>query len=973
MKRGLFLNLRTAASVLTGSVALVIGSSSCGDSPTQPPPPPPAPAISLSKSSVSLTQEVGSSASSESFDVSNSGGGTLSWSVAADRSWVSATPASGSLSAGSSTTVSVTTSGAILGTGTYQAGIAVSGNAGNSPQAISAALTVTQGSPLAIADGTPVSGLGGEASSEILFQHDLTGGSGSVSPADGAGALGSARQDEERQGGASSTSAAVSQAVVASLLRVTLGGGSGNADLYVRQGSPPTTATFDCASTESGNDENCELLNPAGGSWFVLVRGAGSFDGVTTSLQFLDDVEPASIQLSPASLTVEAPEGSNASEVLSITNPGDLTLAWTANADEAWIGLSPASGSLAPGASVEVTVSIASSDLATGAYSGAITVSDPTGSADPQSATIDLTVAPAAVIQLGQPVLNFDVLEGSNPNSQTFTITNSGGLTLNWTATEQRTWLELQPVFGSLAPGASVDVTVSVLSAGLGANTYTGNITVEDANASNSPQTVAVNLTVAPVPTIQLDPGALDFTTDEGLDPADQTFDVRNTGEAELNWSASADQSWISLDPVSGSVAVGGAETVTASISTGSLTAGTYTGEITVSDPNASNSPQIMSVSLAIIPAGFRQLKVTGGGSGAGNVTSSPSGIDCDLSGEQSAGTCSGFFEQDSDVTLTATSELGNEFTEWLGDCSGSGDCVVTLDQNRIATARFEDPVMDIDIRFTAGSSPTESQAQAFADAEERWEQIITLGIPDIPLDLPAGQCGSNAPAIDETVDDLVILATVTNIDGPGGILGQAGPCFLRSDSRLPILGLMRFDSNDLEALEFDGSDKLRDVIIHEMGHVLGIGVIWDDKGLLQQPSQGGGLDPHFTGPEAIASFDALGGTIYSGKKVPVENFGGAGTADSHWRESVLDAELMTGFIDQPPNPLSRLTISSLADVGYDVNVARADPYFIVLNIRASKATPPIQLKDDIWRGQIYVAEPDGTVRRLEDARLEND
>lgn len=970
MKTGLILNFSSAASVVIGVTVLAAGLASCGDGPT--PPPPASPVISLSRSSVSLTQEIGSPASSESFDVTNSGGGTLSWSVAADQSWVSTSPLTGSLGAGAGATVNVTTSGALLGTGAYQAGIAVSGNAGNSPQSVSAALTVTQSAPLVLTDGTPVSGLGGGASSEILFRYDLPGGSGSVSPAEGGGSLASARQDEARQGGALTTSLAVSQAAVASLLRITLGGGSGNADLYVRQGTPPTTTTFECASTSSDNDEVCELLNPVGGSWFVLVRGAGSFDGATASLQFLDDVEPASIQLAPASLVVEAAEGSDAADdTLTITNPGDLTLTWTADADEEWVTLEPSSGSVAPGASVEVTVSLASSDFESGEYAATITVSDPSASATPQSAIIQLTVAPAAVIQLGQTALNFDVLEGSNPANQTFTITNAGGLTLDWTATEQRSWMELQPVFGSLAPGASVDVAVSVLSSGLDPNTYTGTITVADPSASNSPQTIAVSLTVAPVPTIELDPETLDFATDEGLDPADQTFEVRNTGEAELNWTAAAVEFWISLDPDSGSVPVGGSETVTVSISTSGLEAGSYTGEISVGDPNASNSPQTVGVTLAIIPAGFRQLRVAGSGSGAGNVTSSPAGIDCDLSGEGSAGTCSGFFEEDSDVTLTATSEAGNEFTEWSGDCSGSGTCVVTMDQNRFATAEFEDPVMDIVIRFTAGSTPTESQEQAFADAEARWEEIITLGLPDMPLSVPAGQCGNNAPPIDETIDDLLILATVTNIDGPGGILGQAGPCFLRSDSRLPILGLMRFDSNDLEALEFEGSQKLKEVIIHEMGHVLGIGVIWDDLRLLQQPSRGGGLDPHFTGPEAIASFDAVGGGFYMDNKVPVENFGGAGTADSHWRESVMNEELMTGFIDFPPNPLSQVTISSLADIGYQVDVTQADRYQIVLNLRASRATPPIQLKDDVWRGQIYVADRDGTVRRIEDVEPE--
>jgi hypothetical protein len=64
---------------------------------------------------------------------------------------------------------------------------------------------------------------------------------------------------------------------------------------------------------------------------------------------------------------------------------------------------------------------------------------------------------------------------------------------------------------------------------------------------------------------------------------------------------------------------------------------------------------------------------------------------------------------------------------------------------------------------------------------------------------------------------------------------------------------------------------------------------------------------------------------------VPVENTGGGGTRDSHWRESVHNAELMTGWIEGggTPNPLSVITIGSLADLGYAVNMEAADPYVL--------------------------------------------
>ena len=65
-----------------------------------------------------------------------------------------------------------------------------------------------------------------------------------------------------------------------STLHVTLSGGSGNASLYVRQGQNPTPSSYDCRSTQSGNDEDCTLSNPLPGTWYIGVRGSWfSFSG----------------------------------------------------------------------------------------------------------------------------------------------------------------------------------------------------------------------------------------------------------------------------------------------------------------------------------------------------------------------------------------------------------------------------------------------------------------------------------------------------------------------------------------------------------------------------------------------------------------------------------------------------------------------------------------------------------------------
>jgi hypothetical protein len=170
-------------------------------------------------------------------------------------------------------------------------------------------------------------------------------------------------------------------------------------------------------------------------------------------------------------------------------------------------------------------------------------------------------------------------------------------------------------------------------------------------------------------------------------------------------------------------------------------------------------------------------------------------------------------------------------------------------------------------------------------------------------------------------VDDLEIEASVVAIDGPGGVLGQAGWDWQRSaaDGRLPFQGLMRFDSADVANLVAAGT--FDDVILHEMGHVLGLeSDLRSQFGLVTNTTQ-------YTGGAALAEYRTLAnnpGLTF----VPLEDAGGPGTRGSHWDEETFNNELMTGFLDSPgASPLSRLTIGSLDDLGYTVDYASADAY----------------------------------------------
>jgi hypothetical protein len=269
----------------------------------------------------------------------------------------------------------------------------------------------------------------------------------------------------------------------------------------------------------------------------------------------------------------------------------------------------------------------------------------------------------------------------------------------------------------------------------------------------------------------------------------------------------------------------------------------------------------------------------------------------------------------------------------------------------------------DITLRFLTPMTP--SNLRAFVNARERIQQLITGDVSDVLVNLPAAQmsqCGG--AAINQTVDDLLVVVEVIPIDGVGNILGQAGPCYGRSEAPgFPTVGHMQLDSADLASLETRG--LLESVVLHEMMHVLGFGTMWGQTGFLAGDTT---TVPYFTGPGAISAFDTLnGGTTYPGSKVPVEgSSGAAGTDYSHWRESDLDDEIMTGFLDSNvPNPFSATTVASMADLGYTVDITRADPFrwgatTVALRAALLGADPRIHLMNDVRKEPMRVLGPDG-------------
>ena len=182
---------------------------------------------------------------------------------------------------------------------------------------------------------------------------------------------------------------------------------------------------------------------------------------------------------------------------------------------------------------------------------------------------------------------------------------------------------------------------------------------------------------------------------------------------------------------------------------------------------------------------------------------------------------------------VDTTNAQGVANTTWvLGGAVGSSNNGVTATVTGYSGApatvtASATPVVsayNINLRFLTAMSP--SQTAAFNSAAARWSSIVVGDLPMDSVTAVTGDCGDNSPPMNnEKIDDIVIFATIDSLDGPGNILGGAFPCWIRDDSKLTLVGAMVFDSADMGLLE--ANNILNAVILHEMGHVLGIGTLW--------------------------------------------------------------------------------------------------------------------------------------------------
>ncbi len=215
---------------------------------------------------------------------------------------------------------------------------------------------------------------------------------------------------------------------------------------------------------------------------------------------------------------------------------------------------------------------------------------------------INFLIAANPIIATSVGSLAPQCARGANASPNTFQIWNSGLGTLNFSITDDVTWLSCAPTSGtSTGPTNKTTITVSYNTSALAAGTYNATITITDATATNSPKTINVTLTVLP-PMISTSLQAMSVGTPVATVPANRTFDIWNSGAGTLYFVISsitynpAVAPWLSCGnlPVQGtSTGQSDKQTITLSFlpAAATLPQGVYDATITVVGTNSAWIP----------------------------------------------------------------------------------------------------------------------------------------------------------------------------------------------------------------------------------------------------------------------------------------------------------------------------------------------------------------------------------------------
>jgi uncharacterized protein (TIGR03437 family) len=264
---------------------------------------------------------------------------------------------------------------------------------------------------------------------------------------------------------------------------------------------------------------------------------------------------------------------------------------------QSWLSISAPSTGSTPG---NLQVQFNPTGLATGTYTGVVTVTDNRPSSPVPTQSIPVTFTVASQVAANPNSLTFSYPLGApNPATQTFTVSgapNGSIITATpFTNTCGAGW------FNATVNANIVTVVVNASNFNPGsATTCTGGVSVNVQGAAPNPLYIPVTMNVTAAAGLTASPTSLTFTQAlGGSAPPNQALQI-TSGTPRLSFSASATTAsggpWLTVVPAIGTTP----GTVSVGVSNGGLGVGTYTGTVSVSSSTAGSSPLTISVTLSI-------------------------------------------------------------------------------------------------------------------------------------------------------------------------------------------------------------------------------------------------------------------------------------------------------------------------------------------------------------------------------------
>ena len=458
---------------------------------------------------------------SQSVTVYNEGNGTLSWTASSNQPWLSASPNSGTTPA----TVAISVNPFGLAAGNYTGTITVSSSgATNPPQTITVTLTLTNLLLFSnFADGT----MNGWAFSPLGFDSNWSVSNNALQYNGGA-------HTQVFAGDSSWTDYTLNVAIKLGTLNDYPGGIRGRLNPSTGAGYAvwlyPTEGLLKLFRNQAWDiDIGLTLLAQASVPFdttkfhnvqlsFLGTQISVLYDGLTvitaTDATYSSGLIALDVSNQPISFTNVLVTSANANtgamtsgssslnfsaayagpnpspQTVQFTNGGPGSLVWTATSSASWMSVAPAFGTTTSA----LQVSVSSSGLTAGTYSGTISVFALGSLNTTTSIPVSLTVTtPPPVLVTSPNSLNFVAIAGQTVPAETIVISNGSPVdAFNWTAATDSAWLSASPANGSTPQ----NVSITANPAGLASGSYTSNVIITATGVANSPQTIPVTFQV---------------------------------------------------------------------------------------------------------------------------------------------------------------------------------------------------------------------------------------------------------------------------------------------------------------------------------------------------------------------------------------------------------------------------------------------------------------------------------------------